>query len=181
MRYEDTDDNCYCIEIHYRYICDVSTPHRFPIRILAENIARPSNVGALFRIADALGVEALHLCGDSFFPPHQKIRRVARSAESWVPYHVEDNGQTTMLKLKQEGYRVIGLEITPDSQDIRMLGQTTTQPTCLVIGSERQGLSPSLISACETIYHIPMYGRGHSMNVAVATGIALHELTRQAQ
>lgn len=150
----------------------------FPLRVLAEGIARPANVGALFRLADAFGVESLHLCGGSFLPPHQKIRRVARSAETWVRYVAESDGPGAARRMKEDGFRVVGLEITPQSQNIRALGALPGRPTCLVIGSERAGLSPGLLSACETVFNLPMLGRGTSMNVAVATGIALYEITR---
>ena len=68
-----------------------AAPAPLPLRLLAHDVDIALNVGALFRIADALGVEHLHLSGTSPLPPDPKIRRSARSAERHVAWsHAAD-------------------------------------------------------------------------------------------
>jgi tRNA G18 (ribose-2'-O)-methylase SpoU len=152
--------------------------HKFPVCILANDVEVPMNVGSLFRIADALGVEAIYLCGKSPTPPNSKIKKTSRSTEKYVPYVYRENALDVVHELKARSYVIVSLELTSASIDIRRLSLRQDQKVCLVLGSENEGVSQALLDASDCTVHIPMFGNNSSMNVAVACSIALFEIIR---
>lgn len=160
---------------------DAHRPGHMTYRLcfLAHDIDSPLNIGSFFRIADALGVEAVYLTGRSIAPPNSKIKKTSRSTEKFVPYHVEQEPETVISRLKQAGYRIISLEITSHSSDISQLKIQSNDKICLILGSENSGVSQRLLELSEQSVHIPMCGMNSSMNVANACAIASYEITKQ--
>lgn len=148
----------------------------FPLCIVANNIEIAGNVGSLFRVADALGIEKLYLTGSTQTPPKYKIRKAARSTENHIPYVYEESPTQVIEHLKQQGYTIIALEITARSKNIREFKLTKKEKTCLIIGSENLGISEELLVLADHHIHIPMYGKNSSMNVITSCAIAVHEL-----
>ncbi len=151
---------------------------RFPFSLLAHDIYTPSNVGSLFRIADALGIEKIYLSGTSPVPPHAKIKKTSRSTEKFIPFEYQENPLDIIKHLKQEDYQILSLEITSSSIDIREFKMTKSDKICLIIGAESFGVSPELLLESDTTLHIPMHGENSSMNVATACSIAVFELIK---
>lgn len=154
---------------------------KYPVCFLAHDMDVPMNVGSLFRIADALGVEAIHLTGTSSVPPNSKIRKTSRSAEKYVAFTYEKDPLEQLHKLKAAGYRIVSLEITSASIDIRDLAMARTDRICLVLGSESAGVGQALLDLSDQTVHIPMLGHNSSMNVATACSIAAFEIIRRYQ
>ena len=155
---------------------------KFPLSIIANDIADPLNVGSLFRLSDALGVEKLYLCGDTPAPANAKIKKTSRSTEKYVAYETHASAEKLVASLKTSGAFIIALEITSLSMPI---GSARFQqkikdhrPVCLIIGSENAGVSEALLSLADMTTHIPMYGNNSSMNVISATSIACYEISR---
>lgn len=148
----------------------------FPLSILANNIEIAGNVGSLFRVADALGVEKLYLTGTTQTPPKYKIRKAARSADNHISYHYDESAEDTIKYLKEHGYTIIALEITTRSTNIRDFRLNKGDKTCLIIGSENSGVSAELLALSDHHVHISMYGKNSSMNVVTSCAIAVHEL-----
>lgn len=136
-------------------------------------------MGALFRLADAMGVQQLFLCGQTPAPPHRRIGKTARSSEQFVPFSWQESAETVLVQLKKENYQLVGLEITDQSSPLSALDFTSWPATALVIGSENQGILPETLALLDCTVHIPMYGRNTSMNVVQACGIALYGITQQ--
>jgi tRNA G18 (ribose-2'-O)-methylase SpoU len=150
-----------------------------PLRLLAHGIELARNVGALFRIADALGVEHVHLSGASPVPPDPRIRRTARSAERHVTHSYAADPLAIVAALKAQGWRIVGLELSTQSVDLRELAVGAGDRICLVIGTESTGVCQALLDACDATVHIPMRGHNSSMNVANACAIATYEIARR--
>lgn len=151
--------------------------HRvFPLHLLAHDIETPANVGSLFRLADALGVEEIHLTGRSVLPPNRKLTKTSRSTEARVRYSHASKPVEVLHGLKAAGYRIISLEITRSSIDIRELAVAASDRICLILGSERTGVDPALLELSDEVVHIPMLGGNSSMNVAMACAIATFEI-----
>lgn len=141
------------------------------ITLLAHNIRSLWNIGSLFRTADAFAVEKIYLTGYTAVPPRREISKTALGAEAWIPWEKQDNPLAIITVLKSNGYRIVALEQTETSIDIK-----TYEPqdrVCLVIGHEVLGVSQALLQAADDIVMIPMLGQKESLNVAVAAGIAL--------
>lgn len=148
----------------------------FPLCILANDIQIAGNVGSLFRISDAFGVEKLYLTGSTQTPPRYKIRKAARSADNHIPYAYYKSARDVITLLKEQGYTIIALEITSRSENIRDFRLDKQQKTCIIIGSENTGIAEELLEQADHHLHISMYGKNSSMNVASSCAIAVHEL-----
>lgn len=147
--------------------------------LLAHDFDTPMNVGNLFRIADALGVEKLYLSGSTPVPPNTKIRKTSRATEKYIPYSYESDPVAIIQRLKSDGYKIASLEITSSSIDIRELNLSPDDKICLILGSEKGGVIQALLDVSDITIHIPMLGQNSSMNVATACAIATYEITRR--
>lgn len=147
--------------------------------IVCQDVSDPLNIGAIFRLSDALGVQEIYLCGQSPAPPHKKISKTARSTEQFVPFRYFPEAAQAIEYLKAENYQIIGLEITDESFPVDRFKPGAARPLALVIGAESLGLFPETLALLDAAVHITMYGRNTSMNVVQACGIAVYELTRK--
>jgi len=151
---------------------------KFPITVLAHNFQVPMNVGSLFRLADALGVEKIILSGDTPIPPNKKISKTARATVKAVDYEIAQNVTETVKQLKTSGYKIVSLEITTLSIDIMKFKLEAGDKICLIIGAESKGVNEELLNLSDEVIHIPMLGQNSSMNVATASAIALYEIAK---
>lgn len=156
-----------------------STSKKYPICYLANDIDVPMNVGSFFRIADALGVEKIFLTGKSIIPPNPKIKKTSRATEKYVEYEYQEDPILVINNLKSLGYKIISLEITSASVDVKDFYFSNEEKICLILGSENSGVCQELLDVSDTSIHIPMLGNNSSMNVANACSIATYELTRR--
>ncbi len=152
--------------------------HTFPITLVCDNVTNAPNIGSLFRIADAFGIEKLILCGEHI-PLGRKITKTSRATEKTVNYNIENSASNVIENLKSKGYQIISLEITNTSKPIHSLKFSTEKPIALVIGDENFGISEGILNMSDLIIHINMFGNNSSMNVVQATNIALYEMTKQ--
>ena len=152
-----------------------------PLRLLAHDVDIALNVGALFRIADALGVEHVHLSGASPLPPDPKIRKTSRSAERHVAWSHAADPLATVAALKAQGWRIVSLELSTRSVALHELAVAPGDRICLVLGAESTGVCQALLDASDATVHIPMRGHNSSMNVANACAIATYEIARRLQ
>ena len=154
----------------------------FPLCVIANDMTSPLNVGSLFRLSDALGIEKIYLCGETPAPPNSKIRKTSRATEKHVRYETHDDAATLVALLKSAGSTIISLEITASSIDIRcddfrpLIDKN--KPVCLILGSENSGVNETLLSLSDASIHIPMAGNNSSMNVVTAASIACFEITQ---
>ena len=152
---------------------------KYPMCIVAHDVDVPMNIGSLFRLADALGIEELFLTGKSLTPPNTKIKKTSRSAEKYVKYTYEAESLPLVERLKKRGYTVISLEITSASIPLNELHIPSAAPICLIVGAEDKGVSQALLDISDHTVHIPMLGENSSMNVATACAIAAYDLTQR--
>lgn len=155
---------------------------KFPLSLLANDINDPLNVGGLFRLSDALGIDTLYLCGDTPTPPHAKIKKTSRSTEKDVTFEYHADATALASSLKASGALIVALEISSSSVSIN--SETfnnaikNSKPVCLILGSENSGVSEALLKLSDVTVHIPMHGINSSMNIVSATAIACFEISR---
>ena len=152
--------------------------HTFPITLVCDNVSNALNIGSLFRISDAFGIDTLILCGDAI-PLGRKITKTSRSTEKVVNYKIEPSAIAVVKRLKEEGSQIISLEITSTSFPIHTFEFSNEKPIVLVVGDENFGISEAILNQSDAIAHIDMFGTNSSMNVVQATNIALYEITKQ--
>ena len=131
-------------------------------------------MGSIFRTADAAGVSKIYLSGITPIPPHEKISKTALGAENVVPWEHVAQSWRLVEKLKKSGHIVVALEQSGDSKNI--FDFKPGFPLALIVGNEVNGVNKNLFKYCDHILEIPMLGQKESLNVSVATGIALFEI-----
>lgn len=154
------------------------TKRTFPITVVCNNVTNAPNIGSLFRICDAFGVEKLILCGDTI-PFGRKMTKTSRATEKSVYFEIQDSALKIVSDLKTKDHQIVSLEITDKSTAIHNFKFATNTPLVLVIGDENFGVSEDILNLSDAIIHIDMYGQNSSMNVVQATNIALYEMTKQ--
>lgn len=147
---------------------------KFPIYLVVQNVRSLYNVGSIFRCADVFGVDKIFLCGYTGFPPRKEISKTALGAETWIAWERQYQTHLVIKKLKQSGFQILALE-TGDNH-LSLSKVKLAAPTALVVGSEVNGISPAILALADKKVVIPMHGKKESLNVAVATGIALYQL-----
>ncbi|WP_418604473.1 TrmH family RNA methyltransferase [Hwangdonia sp.] len=151
---------------------------KFPITLVCDHVTNAPNIGSLFRMADAFGVEKLILCGENI-QLGRKMAKTSRATEKVVNYEIAEIASTVVERLKNENHQIISLEITSSSKPIHTFKFSKEKPIALIIGDENFGVSEAILNMSDAIIHIDMFGRNSSMNVVQATNIALYEITKQ--
>ena len=155
-----------------------------PLTVVLDNVRSLHNVGSLFRTADALRLRALCLCGITGTPPHAELHKTALGAEDAVAWRYYSSTDEAVRELKDSGAFLIALEQAEGSVDIRDLGILSLpgkESVALVLGNEVEGVAQSVIDLCDVTLEIPQKGTKHSMNVSVAGGIALWEISKELE
>ncbi|GAA4323777.1 RNA methyltransferase [Pontixanthobacter gangjinensis] len=142
-----------------------------------DNITGEANIGSLFRLADAFGIEKIVFCGTKPNLSSNRLKRTARNTHNTVEHEFYEDSVETVKSLLAQNYKSFALEITSGSSPIDEVKISADEKILLVAGNERHGVSNEVLELCKATHHIPMYGKNSSMNVAQSVGIALYEIT----
>lgn len=143
------------------------------IRVVLDDVRSRHNVGAIFRTADAFGLEGMILCGFTPCPPHREIEKTALGATFSVPWEHSESALEAVEGLKREGYRVFSVEQTVHARPLGGWHPVHDEKLALVFGNELSGVSEAVIAASDGCIVLPQGGTKHSLNVAVCAGIVL--------
>lgn len=147
-----------------------------PILLVADGLNDPHNLGAIIRTAEALGVQGLIIPQRRAVAITSTVTKVAAGALEKFPVARVINLSSALEELKKEGFWIYGT-VANDGELIHTV--KFTGATVLVVGSEAEGLSLLIQKNCDALVSIPMSGSTPSLNVSVATGMALYEIHRQ--
>ena len=147
------------------------------IIVILDNIRSTYNVGAIFRSADAAGVNRIYLCGITPTPPNPKISKVALGAEDYIPWEKTKATWRLLENLKKDSYFIIALEQGKKAKNIfKNKFNKKHNKIALLLGTEVKGLSNKILKRTDGLLEIPMFGKKESLNVAVAFGIAIYQI-----
>ena len=155
-----------------------SSGQRLPIVVIADNIRSGLNIGSIFRTADAFGIERIILTGISAQPPHKEINKTAIGATESVAWSYCEDVATAVTQLKTEGYIIIGIEQTNQSEPLSSFKLEGNEKVAVLFGNEVNGLSETVLPLLDLAIEIPQYGTKHSLNVSVCGGIILYQLSQ---
>ncbi|BCT76176.1 rRNA methyltransferase [Sinomonas cyclohexanicum] len=144
-----------------------------------EDIVDHTNVGAIFRSAAALGVDAVLVtprCGD---PLYRRSIRVSMGTVFQVPWARLDSWPEGIAELQRLGFTVAAMELTDDAVDVDALAERAVDRLALVLGTEGAGIAAATLAAADLAVKIPMRGGVDSLNVAAASAVAFWELRRR--
>ena len=130
------------------------------------------NLSTIARTAGCCGVLRLVVCGNPRID-----RTIARDGADSVQIEVRNSLPPALRRLREDGYRLVGLEQTTNSQNLHEY--RFERRTALVIGNERAGLGEDELALMDDCVEIPVWGLPYSYNVATATAMALYEYCKQ--
>ncbi len=174
---------------------------RKEIYFIVENVYDTYNVGGLFRLADALNVAKIYLCGETEIPPNHKIVKASIGTYKIVPWEYKSSAREAIAELrkKHEGVEarkegskkrsdeshvstsnlssisIVAIEQAKGSVDYRKAKYSL--PLALIVGNETSGVMEETLELCDQIVEIPMLGINTSLNVIVSAAIVGYQAT----
>ncbi|MEE1098347.1 MAG: RNA methyltransferase [Alistipes sp.] len=152
---------------------EFSQMEKMPVVLVLDNVRSLQNVGAFFRTSDAFAVERILLCGITATPPNRDIHKTALGAELSVKWEYYKETSEAVLKLKEEGYRVLAIEQVEGAVMLDELEVNSDMRYALVFGNEVFGVEQRVVDMCDGAIEIPQAGTKHSINVSVSGGVVL--------
>ena len=158
-----------------------SGAHRIAV---LENIMNPTNVGAIFRSAAALDIDAVLLTPASSNPLYRRAIRVNMGTVFQVPWtflgnETDESSQCNVEHLKKMGFKTAAMALSDDSVRIDDPALVREDKLAIILGTEGDGLSDRTVSDCDYTVRIPMSNGVDSLNVAAASAVAFWQLRRQ--
>ncbi len=144
--------------------------------VVLENVMNPTNIGAIFRSAAALGMDAVLLTSAGSDPLYRRASRVSMGNVFLIPWtYLPEEGDWTAL-LRSLGFRTVAMALRDDSVRLDDPRLAAEGKLAIVMGTEGDGLASSTIASCDYTVKIPMYHGVDSLNVAAASAVAFYEL-----
>lgn len=149
--------------------------------VVLENVQNPTNVGAIFRSAAALGMDAVLLTPGCSDPLYRRAARVSMGTVFQIPWTFIGNGirqwpHPGMEQLNELGFKTVSMALRDDSYAVDDPRLQQEEKLAILMGSEGDGLTNDTIASCDFTVKIPMYHGVDSLNVAAASAVAFWEL-----
>lgn len=146
-----------------------------------ENVMNPTNIGAIFRSAAALGMDAVLLTVAGSDPLYRRASRVSMGNVFLVPWtYLPEEGSWTQL-LHDYGFKTVAMALRDDSLQLNDPRLMAEEKLAVVLGTEGDGLANQTIADCDYTVRIPMSHGVDSLNVAAASAVAFYQLGLMSQ
>ena len=145
--------------------------------VILENVSDPTNVGAIFRSAGAIGADAILVtprCSDPFY---RRAIRVSMGTVLQVPWTRVGDWTSTRALLSRHGFHVAALALRADAVSLRDVQSRDHEKLALLLGAEGEGLTEDALAAAVCVVQIPMKHGIDSLNVAAASAVAMWALS----
>lgn len=146
---------------------------KMPVVVVLDNVRSMQNVGSFFRTGDAFAVEKIILCGITATPPARDIHKTALGAEMTVRWEYAEKTTEAVMRLKEEGYRVLAVEQVEGAVMLNDFRTDEGAKYALVFGNEVAGVEQQVVDLADGAIEIPQVGTKHSLNVSVSGGVVL--------
>lgn len=171
---------------------EISKIKKRDIYIILDNVLDTYNVGAIFRLADALACRRVLLCGETETPPNSKIKKASVGTWQWVEWEYFPDAISAISKLKssfghtslehaqgrqKSKLQIVAIEQAPNSISYDEFDYPL--PIALVLGNETTGIAKEVLNRCDAVVELPMFGVNKSLNVMVSLGIVLYEVVKK--
>ena len=141
-----------------------------------ENVMNPTNLGAIFRSAAALGMQAMLLTSAGSDPLYRRALRVSMGTVFQVPWSYLPENDAWTEQLHRLGFKTVAMALREDSLHIADPRLQAEPKLAVVLGTEGDGLASDTIAACDYTVRIPMTHNVDSLNVAAASAVAFYQL-----
>jgi len=156
-------------------IRDVLSRRQPDLALIAEHVHKPHNLSAVLRSCDAVGIGTVHAVNPTGGVP--TYNATSASAEKWVEVMVHGRVEGAVAAVRRQGLSVYAAHLSSDAVDYREVDYTL--PCAVLLGNEREGVSPEAAALADAHVIIPMLGMVQSLNVSVAAAVILFEAQRQ--
>ena len=160
-------------------VSDFKSRPKLPLTLILDSIRSGLNVGSIFRTADAFALEQVLLCGITAQPPHREILKTALGSTDSVDWNYYESASDAVTALKKQGYTIYAIEQTTQKIWLQDFNPKEETAYAFVLGNEVEGVDAETLALCDGALEIPQFGTKHSLNVAVAAGIAAWEFVRK--
>ena len=143
---------------------------------IVENVADPTNVGAIFRSVAGVGADAVLVTESCSDPLYRRAIRVSMGTVLQVPWARVGDWPATASMLASFGFHIAALALEPGAVSLRDFASNAPERVAIVVGAEGTGLTAAAIAAADTIVKIPMAHSIDSLNVAAAAAVAMYAL-----
>ncbi len=152
---------------------------KLPLTVILDNVRSQFNIGSVFRSCDAFIAEKVILCGISATPPSAEIHKSALGAEFSVEWEHYQNTEDAVIKLKEQGYKILSIEQTENSIPLSDFQASPQEKYALIFGNEVHGVQQQVVDLSHASIDIPQFGTKHSINVSVCIGVVLWEFLKK--
>jgi 23S rRNA (guanosine2251-2'-O)-methyltransferase len=150
------------------------------IYFILDNILDTYNTGGIFRLADALGVKKIYLCGVTETPPNTRIKKASINTTEWVKWKYCETTTEAIKDLKAKVKNIQIVAIEQDNKSVPYAEIDYELPIAFVVGNETDGCSKETLRGCDQIVEIPMWGVNKSLNVIISLGIVTYHAVRNS-
>lgn len=157
----------------------IKTLKKHPIYLILDNVLDTYNTGSIFRLADALQVERIYLCGMTETPPNPRIKKASISTWKWVSWRYTATAVEAIHECKMQNAKCKIVAVEQNEKSISLYDFKPKLPLALVVGNETYGVSKEVLDLCDAIVEIPMWGVNVSLNVMVSTAIVLYKIAEK--
>ncbi|HJM28867.1 MAG: TrmH family RNA methyltransferase [Acidimicrobiales bacterium] len=147
------------------------------VSLIIVGVQGPYNVGSIIRTAAAERVEHIWFVSGSTTPDNSKTGKTALGSERYIQWDEIDDESAAIELARLQGYKIVGLELSSEAEPIHIAN--LEGDVCLLVGHEDRGIPSTLLEQCDLVTYIPQLGKIGSLNVAIATSIAVYEVRRQ--
>jgi len=145
------------------------------ITVVTEDVFQAHNTSAIIRSCDVFGIQSAHLIEARFGKRLDK--NIAMGAEQWVDVHSYKNASDCLKQLRSKGYAIVAT--TPEDGAESLEDFAVKKPIALCFGTEKEGLSSTVMDQSDLKLKIPMVGFTQSLNISVSAAIILQKLTQE--
>lgn len=157
---------------------ELSGIKRRDIYFILDSILDTYNVGGIFRLADAIGVKKVYLCGLTETPPNPRIKKASINTTEWVEWEYSSTAVKAIKNLKSKIKDLTVVAVEQDNKSLPYIDIGFSLPLVLVVGNETTGISQDTLRECDKIAEIPMWGVNKSLNVIISLGIVAYQAVR---
>jgi TrmH family RNA methyltransferase len=144
--------------------------------LLIDEIQDPGNLGTIIRTADAAGFDTIYCSKNTVDLYNPKVLRATMGSFVNVNIHEHKNLLDVIEELKKSNYLIIGTSL---KGKINYLDSVVDNKIAIIVGNEGAGISSEIEEQCDLLGKIPIFGQAESLNVSVATGIILYEISKK--
>ncbi|MEA5536429.1 tRNA (guanosine(18)-2'-O)-methyltransferase TrmH [Crocosphaera sp. XPORK-15E] len=159
----------------YHRIKQVLDQRQPDLTVLTEDVHKSHNLSAIIRTCDAVGILTVHTL--NVIDELPEVSLVAKGSDKWIFLDSHPDIKTAITHLKQQNLKIYAAHFSEESVDYRQIDYT--QPTAILLGAEKWGVSQEAAQLADGHIIIPMLGMVQSLNVSVAAAVILFEAQRQ--